>query len=94
MQRQNIDITNFEAELDMFKSSFSKNYSLASKRFFEAIEGIDKTINQLQKTKEALLSSENNYRLANDKADNLTIKKLVKNNPTMKAKFDELDRKQ
>lgn len=93
MQRQNIDITNFEAELDMFKSSFSKNYQLASRKFTEAIEGIDKTINQLQKTKEALLSSENNLRIANDKADNLTIKKLVKNNPTMKAKFDELDGK-
>lgn len=90
MQRQNIDITNFEAELDMFKNSFSKNYQLASRKFAEAIEGIDKTINQLQKTKEALLSSENNLRLANDKADNLTIKKLVKNNPTMKAKFDEI----
>ena len=90
MQRQNIDITNFESELEVFKTGFSKNYQLASRKFMEAIEGIDKTINQLQKTKEALLSSENNLRLANDKADNLTIKKLVKNNPTMKAKFDEL----
>ena len=90
MQRQNIDITNFESELELFKNSFSKNYQLASRKFTEAIEGIDKTINQLQKTKEALLSSENNLRLANDKADNLTIKKLVKNNPTMKAKFEDL----
>ena len=90
MQKQNIDITNFESELEVFKTGFSKNYQLASRKFMEAIEGIDKTINQLQKTKEALLSSENNLRLANDKADNLTIKKLVKNNPTMKAKFDEL----
>ena len=90
MQRQNIDITNFESELEVFKTGFSKNYQLASRKFMEAIEGIDKTINQLQKTKEALLSSENNLRLANDKADNLTIKKLVKNNPTMKAKFEDL----
>lgn len=91
MQKQNIDITNFESELEVFKNSFSKNYNLASKRFIEAIEGIDKTINQLQKTKEALLSSENNLRLANEKADNLTIKKLTRNNPTMKAKFEELN---
>jgi len=90
MQKQNIDITNFESELETFKNSFAKNYSLASRKFVEAIEGIDKTITQLQKTKEALLSSENNLRLANDKADNLTLKKLVKNNPTMKAKFEEL----
>lgn len=91
MQKQNIDITNFESELEVFKNSFSKNYNLASKKFIEAIEGIDKTINQLQKTKEALLSSENNLRLANEKADNLTIKKLTRNNPTMKAKFEELN---
>jgi len=91
MQKQNIDITNFEAELETFKSGFAKNYNLASRKFVEAIEGIDKTINQLQKTKEALLSSENNLRLANEKADNLTIKKLVKNNPTMQAKFDDLN---
>lgn len=91
MQKQNIDITNFEAELETFKSGFAKNYNLASRKFVEAIEGIDKTINQLQKTKEALLSSENNLRLANEKADNLTLKKLVKNNPTMKAKFEDLN---
>lgn len=91
MQKQNIDITNFEAELETFKSGFAKNYNLASRKFVEAIEGIDKTINQLQKTKEALLSSENNLRLANEKADNLTIKKLVKNNPTMQARFEDLN---
>lgn len=92
MQRQNIDISNFESELETFKNSFSKNYQLASRKFTEAIEGIDKTINQLQKTKEALLSSENNLRLANDKAEGLTIKKLVKNNPTMKTRFEDLSK--
>ena len=73
-----------------FKDKFSKNYELASKKFKLAIEEIDKTIDHLQKTKEALLSSENNLRLANNKAEDLTIKKLTKNNPTMQAKFDEL----
>ncbi len=91
MRRQNIDITTFEDDLNKFKDAFSKNYELASRKFNDAIKGIDNTINQLQKTKEALLSSENNLRLANDKADNLTVKKLVRNNPTMKAKFDALD---
>lgn len=90
MKAQNIDITNFESELDTFKKAFGRNYELASRRFKEAIEGIDKTIAQLQKTKDALLSSENNLRLANDKAEDLTVKKLTKNNPTMKAKFDAL----
>ena len=90
MKAQNIDITNFESELDAFKKAFGRNYELASRRFKEAIEGIDKTIVQLQKTKDALLSSENNLRLANDKAEDLTVKKLTKNNPTMKAKFDAL----
>lgn len=90
MRKQNIDITTFEEDLNAFKTAFSKNYELASRKFTDAIEEIDKTIRSLQKTKEYLLSSENNLRLANDKADNLTVKKLVKNNPTMKAKFDAL----
>lgn len=90
MRSQNIDITNFEEDLNQFKASFGRNYDIASRKFAEAIEGIDKTINQLEKTKKALLSSENNLRLANDKASDLTVQKLVKNNPTMKQKFDEL----
>jgi len=90
MRSQNIDITNFEQEMEDFKAAFGKNYELASRRFKEAVDGIDKTIKQLEKTKKALLSSENNLRLANNKAGDLTIKKLTKNNPTMKAKFDEL----
>ena len=90
IRSQNIDITNFEEELDIFKQGFAKNYELASRRFGEAIEGIDKTMAQLQKTKDALLSSERNLRLANDKADGLTVKRLTRGNPTMKAKFDEL----
>lgn len=90
VKNQNIDITNFEDKINKFKEGFAKNYELASRRFKEAIDGIDKTIAQLQKTKEALLSSENNLRLANDKTEDLTIKKLTHGNPTMKAKFDEL----
>lgn len=89
-RRQNVDITNFEESINAFKTGFAYNYNLASKKFTEAIESIDKSINQLQKTKEALLSSENNLRLANNKAEDLTIKKLTKGNPTMQAKFDEL----
>ncbi|TDW11053.1 hypothetical protein EDD63_1541 [Breznakia blatticola] len=92
MRAQNIDITNFESELDAFKDAFGKNYERASKRFKDAIDGIDKTIKQLEKTKDALLSSENNLRLANNKANDLTVKKLTHGNPTMKAKFDELKR--
>lgn len=88
MQEQNIDITNFEDDLNTFKAGFAKNYDLASRKFKTAIGEIDKTIDHLQKTKEALLSSENNLRLANNKADDLTVKKLTKNNPTMKSKFD------
>lgn len=91
MRRQNIDITTFEDDLNAFKTAFSKNYELASRKFGDAIEEIDKTIKSLQKTKEYLLSSENNLRLANDKADSLTVKKLTKNNPTMKKKFEELE---
>jgi hypothetical protein len=91
-RRQNVDITNFEESITKFKEGFAYNYNLASKKFTEAIESIDKSINQLQKTKEALLSSENNLRLANNKAEDLTIKKLTKGNPTMQAKFDELNK--
>ena len=90
VKAQNIDITNFENELQEFKTGFAKNYELASKKFKTAIEEIDKTIDHLQKTKDALLGSENNLRLANNKADDLSVKKLTKGNPTMAAKFMEL----
>jgi hypothetical protein len=90
VKEQKIDVTHFEAELESFKSGFAKNYELASKKFMTAIEEIDKTIDHLQKTKEALLGSENNLRLANNKADDLTVKKLTRGNPTMAAKFAEL----
>jgi hypothetical protein len=90
VKAQNIDITNFENELEAFKTGFARNYELASKKFKTAIEEIDKTIDHLQKTKDALLGSENNLRLANNKADDLTVKKLTKGNPTMAAKFAEL----
>ena len=88
-KNQSLDITNFEERLLEFKEKFGKNYELASRRFREAIKEIDKSIDALNKTKEALLSSENNLRLANDKADELTIRKLTYKNPTMKALFDE-----
>ncbi len=91
MRNQNIDITNFEEKIDAFKAGFARNYRLASDQFDKAIGEIDKSIKNLQKTKEALLSSENNLRLANNKADDLTIKKLTRGNPTMKEKFDELN---
>ena len=90
VRAQNIDITNFENELDEFKTGFARNYELASKKFKTAIDEIDKTIEHLQKTKEALLGSENNLRLANNKADDLTVKKLTKGNPTMAANFADL----
>ena len=90
VKTQSVDITNFESELDKFKSAFSKNYELASRKFQTAIDEIDKSIDHLQKTKAALLSTERNLRLANDKSNNVTIKKLTRNNPTMKAKFDDL----
>lgn len=90
VRNQNIDITNFEENINNFKESFAKNYDLASRKFKTAIDEIDKTIDHLQKTKDALLSSENNLRLANNKADDLTIKKLTRQNPTMAAKFAEL----
>ena len=90
VKSQNIDITNFESELDSFKTAFAKNYDLASKRFQTAIEEIDKSIDHLQKTKDALLSTDRNLRLANDKAQDVTIKKLTRGNPTMAAKFADL----
>lgn len=90
VRSQNIDITNFEDDLDKFKTAFSKNYDLASRQFHDAISEIDKSISHLQKTKDALLSSDRNLRLANDKAQGVTVKKLTRNNPTMKAKFDDL----
>ena len=91
MRNQNIDITNFEEKIDIFKQGFAKNYELASRQFKTAVDEIDKTISHLQKTKDALLSSVNNLRLANNKAEDLTIKKLTYGNPTMKAKFDNLE---
>ena len=90
VKAQNIDVTNFETELEAFKTAFGKNYELASRRFHTAIEEIDKSIDHLQKTKEALLGTDRNLRLANDKAQDVTIKKLTKGNPTMAAKFAEL----
>jgi hypothetical protein len=90
VKAQNIDITNFEAELEGFKDAFAKNYDLAARRFQTAIDEIDKSIDHLQKTKDALLGADRNLRLANDKAQNVTIKRLTRGNPTMKAKFDEL----
>lgn len=90
VKSQNIDVSNFEAEMNDFKEKFARNFELASKKFKTAIDEIDKTIDHLQKTKEALLSSENNLRLANSKAEDLSIKRLTKNNPTMQAKFAEL----
>ena len=91
MRDQHIDITHFEEDLETFKKGFARNYELASKKFQTAIDEIDKTIKSLEKTKVALLSSENNLRLANNKAEDLTVKKLVKNNPTMKQRFEELN---
>jgi len=93
IRNQNVDITNFEEEINSFKKGFARNYDLASRKFKTAIDEIDKTISHLQKTKDALLSSENNLRLANNKAEDLTIKKLTRENPTMKAKFEGLSDK-
>jgi len=92
MRQENIDITNFESQMDDFKEKFGKNYRLASERFQKAVDDIDKTIKDLEKTKADLLASERNLRLANDKADALTIKKLTRGNPTMKQRFDDLKR--
>ena len=93
-KEQNIDISRFEEDMNDFKSKFDYNYQLASKKFRTAIDEIDKTIDHLQKTKDALLSSENNLRLANNKAQDLSVKRLTKNNPTMAGKFAELKKKQ
>jgi hypothetical protein len=90
IRNQNIDITNFEEKIEAFRKGFAYNYDLASRKFKTAIDEIDKTISHLQKTKDALLSSENNLRLANNKSEDLTIKRLTHGNPTMKAKFDGL----
>lgn len=90
IQNQNIDITHFEEALDDFREKFGRNYRIASERFRTAIEEIDKSIQHLQKIKDNLLASDNNLRLANNKAEELTIRRLTRNNPTMKAKFDEL----
>ena len=94
IKNQNIDIAHFEADMNEFKEKFGRNYRLASEKFKKAIEEIDKTIEHLQKTKDALLSSENNLRLANNKAEDLSIKRLTRNNPTMAAKFAELQNKE
>jgi len=91
VKAQSVDITNFENDLDKFKTAFAKNYDLASRKFQTAIDEIDKSIDHLQKTKAALLGTERNLRLANDKSQDVTIKKLTRSNPTMEAKFDELD---
>ncbi|ROU00684.1 DUF2130 domain-containing protein [Marinobacter sp. R17] len=92
VKAQNIDITNFESDLDKFKTAFAKNYDLASRKFQTAIEEIDKSINHLQKTKDALLSTDRNLRLANNKAQDVTIKRLTRHNPTMAAKFNDIDK--
>ncbi len=91
MRNQNIDITHFEEDINDFKEKFSRNFRLASEKFQKAIDEIDKTIDHLQKTKDALISSENNLRLANNKAEDLTIKRLTKGNPTMAEKFAQLE---
>ena len=93
VKAQNIDVTNFEDQLNDFRDSFGRNYRLASEKFTTAIESIDKSIVQLQKTKENLLRSEDNLRIANNKAGELTVKKLTRSNPTMTEKFAELDDK-
>ena len=91
VRSQNIDITHFEENINIFKEGFGRNYRLASERFKKAIEEIDKTIDHLQKTKEHLLRTDDNLRLANNKAEDLTIKKLIRNNPTMTKMFEELE---
>lgn len=94
VRSQNVDITHFEENINKFKEGFARNYELASRKFKTAIDEIDKTILHLQKTKDALISSENNLRLANNKAEDLTIKRLTRGNPTMKEKFDALAREE
>lgn len=93
-KNQSLDITHFEEQLFDFKESFGRNYRLASEKFKTAIDEIDKSIDHLNKIKSALIGSENNLRMANDKADDLSIKKLTKDNPTMTAKFAELKKTQ
>ena len=90
VREQSIDVTTFEDDLETFKGAFARNYDLASRKFQKAIDEIDKSIDHLQKTKEALLGTENNLRLANNKAQDVTIKKLTRKNPTMASKFEEL----
>jgi hypothetical protein len=89
VKSQNIDVTNFENDLEVFKTSFSKNYDLASRKFQDAIKQIDDAIKDLEKVKDSLVGSERQLRLASDKANDITVKKLTKNNPTMSAKFAE-----
>jgi len=91
IKSQSIDVTNFENSLNDFRDAFGRNYRLASERFKAAIDGIDKSIDQLLKTKENLIRSEDNLRLANNKAEDLSVKKLTRNNPTMQSKFAELE---
>lgn len=93
VKAQNIDVTNFEEQLNDFRDSFGRSYRLASERFSDAVASIDKSIAQLQKTKENLLKSEDHYRIANNKVEDLSVKKLTRGNPTMQAKFDEVDNK-
>jgi hypothetical protein len=90
VKAQNIDVTNFENDLESFKTAFARNYDLASRRFQTAIDEIDKSIDHLQKTKDALLGADRNLRLANDKAQDVSVKKLTRRNPTMAQKFAEL----
>lgn len=94
IKNQNIDISHFEENMNSFKEGFARNYRIASEKFKKAIEEIDKTIDHLQKTKDALISSENNLRIANNKAEDLTIKRLTANNPTMMKLFDDIKEKQ
>ena len=94
VRAQNFDITTFETDLESFKNAFSKNYDLASRRFQTAIAEIDKSIDHLQKTKDALLGTDRNLRLANDKAQDVSVKRLTRENPTMAAKFDEVRREE
>ena len=94
VRAQNIDVTNFESQLNDFRDSFGRSYRLASERFSDAVASIDKSIAQLQKTKENLLKSEDHYRIANNKAEDLTVKKLTRDNPTMAAKFADLNKNQ
>ena len=91
VKAQNIDVTNFESDLDKFKNAFGKNFELASRKFQTAVDEIDKSISHLQKTKDALIGTDRNLRLANDRAQDVTLKKLTRSNPTMAAKFEELE---